>query len=83
MRLRDDNLVIREIDGEMVLLDLAGSAYFVSNRAGALLLELLKSEQDRDSLIAALADGFDITTELAAADADAFVTRLEEHGLLQ
>ena len=34
MRLRDENLTWREIDGETVLLDLAGSKYLTVNAAG-------------------------------------------------
>lgn len=82
MRLRDDNLVVREIDGEMVLLDLAGSAYFASNRTGTFLLGLLKTEQDRESLVAALAREFEIDTARAAADTGAFLALLEEQDLL-
>jgi hypothetical protein len=82
MKLRDDNLVVREIDGEMVLLDLEGSAYFASNRTGTFLLGLLKTEQDRGSLVAALAREFEVDTDRAAADTDAFLAMLEEQDLL-
>lgn len=83
MRLRDDDLVMREIDGEVVLLDLAGSAYFASNRTGAFLLELLRTDQDRDSLVAALAAEFDLSPDRATSDTDTFLAMLEQHHLLQ
>jgi hypothetical protein len=82
MRLRDNDLVMREIDGEMVLLDLSGSAYFASNRTGAFLLGLLKTEQQRGFLVAALADEFGITSDRAAADTDFFLAALAKHDLL-
>lgn len=82
MRLRDDNLVMREIDGQTVLLDLLGSAYFASNQTGTFLLQLLKEEQEREALIAALVQEFGIEAERAAADADAFVALLAEQDLL-
>lgn len=82
MRLRQRDVVMREIDGETVLLDLAGSAYFAINEAGTVLLRLLGSEQDRAALVSALVSEFGISTELASADADAFVSALDERGLL-
>lgn len=82
MRLRDDNLVMREIDGEVVLLDLAGSAYFASNRTGAFLLGMLRTEQARDSLVTALAAEFGLSPDRAESDTDAFLAMLEQHHLL-
>lgn len=82
MRLRDRELVLREIDGETVLLDLAGSTYFASNRTGTFLLQLLKEEQDSETLIAALATEFGIDSDQATADTDAFLAMLEEQHLL-
>lgn len=82
MRLRDDNLVLREIDGETVLLDLVSSTYFASNRTGTFLLQLLTTERDRESLAAALAAEFGLSLEEATADTDAFVAMLGEKNLL-
>ncbi|WP_210438697.1 PqqD family protein [Nocardioides xinjiangensis] len=82
MRLRDHDLVLREIDGETVLLDLAGSTYFAVNRTGTFLLELLRDDQDRESLVDALARQFELGDDQAAADTDAFLTALREQDLL-
>ena len=82
MKLRDDGLVMREIDGETVLLDLVSSTYFASNRTGSFLLELLRTDRDRDSLISELAQEFGISLGEATADTDAFVAMLEEQDLL-
>lgn len=82
MRLRENDLMVREIDGETVVLDLAGSTYFSSNQTGTFLLRLLSDEQDRDALVNALAREFDIDLALATADTDAFVATLNERGLL-
>ena len=72
----------REIDGETVLLDLVGSAYFASNRTGTYLLRLLEREHDRESLIAALAEEYGIGADQAAADTDAFLAELRAQRLL-
>ena len=82
MKLRDDGLVMREIDGETVLLDLVSSTYFASNRTGSFLLELLRTDRDRDSLISELAQEFGISLGEATADTDAFVAMLVEQDLL-
>lgn len=82
MRLRDDNLVLREIDGETVVLDLVSSTYFASNETGTFLLQLLKSDQERAALIAALAQEFGVSIDQAASDTDAFLAMLTEQDLL-
>ena len=82
MRLRDENLVLREIDGETVLLDLATSTYFSSNATGTFLLRLLSEDRDRAFLVTELAREFELDAQEAAADADAFVAKLDEQGLL-
>ena len=82
MRLRDNDLVLREIDGETVLLDLVSSTYFASNRTGTFLLGLLREERDREALVAALAEEFELSRDEAASDTDAFLAALREQRLL-
>lgn len=82
MKLRDDDLVLREIDGETVVLDLVSSTYFASNRSGTFLLQLLRTERDREALIVELAREFDLSVDEATADTDAFVALLREQDLL-
>src|SRR4051795_2998601 len=48
MRLREHDLVWREIDGEIVLLDLASSKYLMINKTGTFLLQLLATERDQE-----------------------------------
>lgn len=82
MRLREDNLVLREIEGETVLLDLDGSAYFSVNKSGTFLLGLLRADREREELVRALAGEFDIDEGEAARDTDAFLDALREQRLL-
>ena len=82
MRLRDTDLVMREIDGETVLLDLASASYFASNRTGSFLLQLLRTERDRDDLVSQLAREFGISPAEAAEDTDTFVAMLVEQDLV-
>lgn len=82
MRLRKDDVSWREIDGEIVILDLASSKYLTTNRTGATLVRLLVEERTADELAGALVDEFAIPREQAVRDVDVFVSTLREKGLL-
>lgn len=82
MRLRSNEVTWREIDGEMVICDLARSTYLTTNRTGTFLLKQLADERTEDDLITALVDEFGISRELASTDARAFVALLADKGLL-
>ena len=82
MRLRRDDVVQQESDGETVLLDLRSSRYFVLNESGTLLLPLLLRGVERQELLSALVGTFDLEEEQAEADLDRFLEDLREHDLL-
>ncbi|TDE94061.1 PqqD family protein [Occultella glacieicola] len=83
MQLRKDGVTWREIDGEMVLLDLKTSKYLTTNRAGTTLVKLLAEDRTADDLTSALVTEFGISADRAAGDVAAFVGSLEQRGLLQ
>lgn len=82
MQLKRDGISWQEIDGELVILDLARSVYLTTNVPGAFLTKLLEQERTREELVAALAAEFDISEERATADVDAYLDMLEQRGLL-
>jgi hypothetical protein len=82
LRLREDALVWREIDGELVAVDVTASTYLGANHAGTLLWQLLADGASRQELADALVERFAIEPPRARADADAFVDVLEARGLL-
>jgi hypothetical protein len=82
LRLRDDELNWRELDGEIVALDGAGSTYVATNKTGATLWRLLAEGTTRDRLVEQLVDSFGVARERAEADVDAFVAELQAKGLL-
>lgn len=82
MRLRTDGVTWREIDGEMVILDLATSTYLTTNRSGTVLVRELTQDRSEDELVAMLVDEFDISAELARADVREFIGMLRKSGLL-
>ena len=73
---------IREIDGELVILDLESQRYMGTNRTATQLWPLLERGASVDELAEALQAAFGIDAERAAVDAAAFVEGLEQFGLL-
>ena len=83
MKLRANEVSVREIDGEMVLLDLRTSKYLSANRVGTILLQLLAEERSLQELADALVAEFDVPQETALADVTVFVDELCARGLLE
>ena len=83
MRLRGEDLTWQEIDGELVILDLARSSYLTTNGTGAFLAKLLVEDRTADDLAAALAAEYGITPEEARGDVDVFVAELARLELLE
>ena len=82
MRLRTDEVVQQETDGETVLLDLRSSTYFVVNGSGTCLLPLLLKGAERQDLLDALLDTFEIGPEQAEIDLDRFLQDLRRQDLV-
>jgi hypothetical protein len=82
LKLREEDLTWREIDGEIVAIDVAKSAYLSSNPAGSLLWTMLASGATREELATRLVETFGIDRERAETDVDAFLASLDERGLL-
>ena len=82
MKLRVDDITWREIDGDLVILDLRSSTYLTANASGTTLMRQLTEERTLQQLIQTLVDAFDISERRAQQDAQAFVDELDEHGLL-
>jgi Coenzyme PQQ synthesis protein D (PqqD) len=82
MRLRDDALEWRAVQGEVVAVDLRRAAYLAVNQSGATLWPLLAEGVERADLVRALADKFSLGEQDAEADVDAFLSVLREHDLI-
>jgi hypothetical protein len=81
-QLRDSELEWREVEGEIVALDLRASTYLSVNKTGTALWPRLTAGASRDELVAVLTSRFDVDAEAAGRDVDSFVGVLEEKGLL-
>jgi hypothetical protein len=82
LRLRDAALDWREIEGELVALDLSESRYLAINRTGKVLWSALAEGATRDELVERLEETFGIERTRAEQDVDAFTAELESRGLL-
>jgi len=82
MKLRVDDITWREIDGDLVVLDLRSSTYLTANASGTLLMKQLTQERSLQELAQALVAAFGIPERRAHLDAQAFVDELGERGLL-
>lgn len=82
MRLRSEGLTWREMDGDLVILDLRSSTYMTTNASGAVLMRELVEERTEAQLAQSLVDAFGITTSQAVQDVQEFVQMLREGDLL-
>ena len=82
LRLREADLDWREVEGELVALDLRESRYLAINHTGQVLWAALAEGSTEDGLIERLIEAFGIEPGQAAADVAAFATELDSRGLL-
>jgi len=83
LRRRDDGVVWRELEGEVVLLDLRSSMYFTLNSTGKLLWDVLAQPATAQSLAASIVDAYGVSDAQAASDVEAFLGALAAHDLVQ
>ena len=82
LRLRKDRIVWREVDGEVVALDLDESHYLSVNRSGAVLWPALVRGTTREELARTLKDHFALDEAAAQLDVETFVADLATRELL-
>jgi hypothetical protein len=83
LRLRAADLSWRAVDGEIVAVDVASSAYLGANPAGAILWQMLAAGTTHAALAERLAETFGIEPERADADVAAFLDSLTARNLLE
>lgn len=82
LRLREHDLVWREVEDEIVILDMRESLYASLNEAGRVLWLRLVEGATFEELEQELTATYGLSPEAAHRDAHAFVSSLSEHGLL-
>ena len=72
----------RELDGEVLVLDLRTSLYFGMTGTAARIWQLVEAGETRDPIVATLAREYGADPSVIAGDVDGFLAELTERGLL-
>jgi hypothetical protein len=83
LKLRSEHLEWREVEGEVIVLDLEGSVYMSLNGSGAVCWHALAEGATREEIVRRLTDEFDVARERAERDVADFLQELRSHGLLE
>ena len=79
----DENSVVwRDLNDEVIVLELATSTYLTLNGSGRLLWMRLVGGTDLLGLVSVLQEEYEIPEAVAVADAQAFIDALTERSLL-
>ena len=76
-------VVSEVIDGEAIIMDLRSGNYFSADGSGALVWQAIAEGCGRGAILAWASDAFDAEAGRMAADIDAFIAQLTEHGLVE
>jgi hypothetical protein len=82
LRLRADVLEWRDIEGEVVAVDLRTATYLAVNRSGATLWQALASGASRRQLVDDLIDTYRLPREQATTELETFLQMLFEQDIL-
>jgi hypothetical protein len=83
MKLRVDDVTWREIDGDLVVLDLRSSKYLTANASAAVLMKELTEERTEVELVRALVVAFEISPLEAEQGVRTLIDELDSRGLLE
>lgn len=84
MKIRKDaSLLWRQLDDEVIALDMEDSVYLRLNQTGTVLWYQLQQPATRQDLVETLVERYEIDEAQAGADVDAFLDSLERSGLLE
>lgn len=83
LRLRDEELVWQEVDGEIVVLDMKSSRYLSVKGSAAVLWRRLVAGASADELAHELVARYGIDETRAAGDVSSFLVMLRERALLR
>jgi len=78
-----DDVLVRALDGEAVLLDMASGKYFGLNEVGARIWELLATGESVGAIRRAIVAEFEVDEARAGEDLAALLTELETRGLVR
>ena len=77
------NVLFQELDGDIILLDMAHGVYFGLDEVGARMWTLLAESGDRATVLAQMGAAYDVDATTLCNDLDRLLAELLEAGLLQ
>lgn len=80
--MRGEALKWRELEGEVVAVDLRRSEYFGVNRTGSVLWQAVAEGTTRTALVALLRERYGLDEDAAAEHVERFVADLDSRGLI-
>ena len=81
-RIRKD-VVFRELEGEMVLLNLATGIYFGLDSVGTRIWELIDGHRSADEIVRTVTAEYEVDAETCAADLARFFQTLQDNELVE
>lgn len=78
-----DDVLWRQLDDQVLVLDVPRSRYLRLNRSGSVLWQALTTPRTTADLVDVLVRTYDLDDQRARADVAAFLSALSERGLLQ
>jgi hypothetical protein len=82
VRIRNE-VVFRELDGEMVLLNLASGVYFGLDPVGTRIWALIVEQRSPADIVDALTAEYEVDAETCEADVWKLLDALAAHGLIE
>ena len=79
---RDDSLMVREVDGELVVLDTSSNLVHQFNRTAALIWRLCAAASPPETMADALVEAFDVERQTALRDVAETMAKLRSLNLL-
>ncbi len=83
LRLKLDDIVWREVDNELVVLELSTSTYLTLNGSAKLLWETLTEGSTIERLVLSLVGRYSLPPDQARFDVTAFILTLSERNLIE
>ncbi len=76
-------VLIRDVGGELLLLNSDSELYFALNASGVAMYELLIDGRPTDQIVAEVAERFDVAVERVRPDLEVLVAKLVDKGLIR
>jgi hypothetical protein len=77
-----DAAVVRDLDGESVILNIESGIYFGLDRIGTRVWQLIEEHGDVDAIVSVMEQEYDADPQTLRADAEALVAALIEKRLI-